>query len=62
MTYQAPPPYARKAVTKQRKQTSHTFHLIMTIITVGIWGVLVWLPITLWHKVGPRKKIVTRYK
>jgi hypothetical protein len=57
-----PPQLPRKSITKQRKQTSHTFHLIMTIITAGVWGVLVWLPMILWHKFGPRKKIVTKYR
>lgn len=49
-------------VTKQRKDTSHLLHLILTILTAGIWGLLVWLPITLWHKFGPRSKSVTRYR
>jgi len=57
-----PPLSARKSVTKVRKNTSHTFHLVMTIITAGVWGLLVWLPIVMWHKFGPRKKIVTKYK
>jgi len=50
------------SVTKQRKRTSHTFHLIMTIITGGAWGILVWIPIILWHKMGPKEKIKTRYR
>jgi hypothetical protein len=49
------------AVSKSRKDTSHLLHLVLTILTAGIWGLLVWLPITLWHKVGPRKKTFTRY-
>lgn len=57
-----PPPGARKSVTKQRKRTNHTFHLIMTIITGGVWGIFVWVPMILWHKLGPRKKIVTVYE
>lgn len=47
-------------VTKQRKDTSHVLHLVLTVVTLGAWGVLVWLPITLWHKMGPRRKSVTR--
>lgn len=50
------------AVTKQRKDTSHTFHLIMTIITGGAWGIFVWLPITIWHSMGPKQKVKTRYR
>ena len=49
-----------KEVSKTRKDTSHLFHLIMTILTCGLWGLFVWLPITVWHKTGPRRKTVTR--
>lgn len=55
-------PPASRSVTKVRKDTSHTFHLIMTIFTGGGWGLLVWLPLTMWHKMGPKKKVVTRYR
>lgn len=56
------PPEPRRAVTKQRKSTSHTFHLIATICTGGAWGLFVWAPLTLWHRYGPRRKVVTRYR
>lgn len=56
------PAMPHRAVTKQRKQTSHGLHLFLTIITGGLWGLLVWLPITLWHKFGPRKRTVTTYR
>jgi len=55
-------PLPHKAVSKERKRTSHGLHLFLTIITGGAWGLLVWLPITLWHKMGPRRKTVTRYR
>jgi hypothetical protein len=51
-----------RSVRKERKQTSHTFHLLMTIITAGMWGLFVWFPLTLWHKMGPKKRVVTRYR
>ncbi len=51
-----------RAVTYSQKRTSHTFHLIMTICTAGLWGLFVWLPLTIWHHVGPRAKQVTRYQ
>lgn len=51
-----------KSVTKVRKSTSHTFHLILTIFTGGMWGLFVWWPLTMWHKIGPKKKVVTRYR
>lgn len=50
-----------RAVTKERKDTSHTFHLLMTLLTCGFWGLLVWLPITMWHSMGPRRKVVTKH-
>lgn len=61
--YQQPyPQMPRKAVSKERKRTSHGLHLFLTIITFGVWGLLVWFPLTIWHKVGPQKRIVTRYR
>jgi hypothetical protein len=63
MTYQQPayqPP--RRAVSKERRRTSHGLHLVLTICTAGAWGVLVWFPITVWHKIGPRKRTVTRFQ
>jgi hypothetical protein len=56
------PPMPRKSVSKQRKGTSHTFHLIMTCCTFGMWGLFVWMPLTLWHKIGPKQKVVTHYR
>lgn len=52
----------RKAVVKTRKNTSHGLHLVLTICTGGGWGIFVWLPLTMWHKYGPRQKTVTRYR
>lgn len=63
MSYQQPQyQMPDKAVTKERKRTSHGLHLFLTICTAGLWGLCVWLPITTWHKVGPKKKVVTRYR
>ena len=50
-----------RAVSKTRRDTSHLFHLVMTVLTCGLWGLFVWLPLTVWHKTGPRKRTVTRY-
>lgn len=55
-----PPP--RKLVTRERKRTSHGLHLFLSIITGGAWAIFVWLPLTMWHKTGPRKRIVTKYR
>jgi hypothetical protein len=49
------------SVTKQRKPTSHGMHLFLTIITGGAWGVLVWFPLAMWHRFGPKEKVVTRH-
>lgn len=51
-----------RQVTKTRKDTSHTFHLLMSIFTFSGWFWLVWLPLILWHKFGPRRKVVTRVR
>lgn len=56
--YYPPPQYPR--VAKTRTQTSHTFHLLMTLLTFGMWGIFVWLPITVWHWVGPRRRTYYR--
>jgi hypothetical protein len=53
--------FPHRSVAKTRKQTSHGLHLILTIGTFGLWGICVWLPLTLWHKFGPRRKTVTKY-
>lgn len=42
-------------VVKTRRDTSHTFHLIMTIITGGAWA-FVWLGMTIWHQFGLRRR------
>lgn len=51
----------RKAVTYTPRRTSHTFHLIMTLLTGGLWGLFVWLPMTLLNKAS-RERTVTRYR
>lgn len=53
--------FPHKAVSKTRRKTSHGLHLVLTICTFGMWGLLVWLPLTLWHKFGPRRRTVTKY-
>lgn len=51
-----------RTVTRERKRTSHGLHLVLTVVTCGAWGLFVWLPLTLWHKMGPRRKIVARHR
>lgn len=56
-----PDPFPRKAVHRERQRTNHGLHLFLTIMTCGVWGFFVWLPLTLWHKFGPRRRSTTRY-
>lgn len=51
----------RRSVTKTRKPTSHVFHLIMTVMTGGLW-LPVWFSLGGWHRYGPRRREVTRYR
>lgn len=46
---------------KERKKTSHTFHLLASVCTGGLWAPVVWAPVTAWHKAGPRKKITEKH-
>jgi hypothetical protein len=50
-----------KSVTKSRKKTSHTFHLLMCLVTCGGWGV-VWFLMWAWNTFGPRKRSVTKHR
>ena len=64
--YNRPPGYGsrmpHRAVMKTRKDTSHGLHLVLTILTGGIWGLVAWLPLTIWHRIGPRRRYVTYYR
>jgi hypothetical protein len=48
------------AVTRQPVRTNHTFHLIMTLITCGLW-LPVWAIVALLNKVS-KQRVVTRYR
>ena len=50
-----------RSVEKTRRSTSHTFHLLMSLLTCGVWAILIWFPLTMWHKMGPRKKTVIKH-
>ena len=50
-----------KMVTYQPVRTSHTFHLIMSLLTCGLWAVFVWGPMTLINAMR-RKRVVTRIR
>lgn len=53
-------PYPQKTVWKERKQTSHTFHLLMSVLTGGLWALLVWGPMAAWNAWGPKHKRTQR--
>ncbi|ADD41911.1 hypothetical protein [Stackebrandtia nassauensis] len=59
--FAAPEPH-QYSITKTRKQTNHTFHLLMTILTCSAWAFFVWFPVILWNKLGPKPKIVTKHQ
>ncbi|WP_169950669.1 hypothetical protein [Microbispora sp. H11081] len=69
-SYQGQPPYQpqqppmpRKSVTKHRglSAKSHTFHLLATIFTCGLWGLFVWLPLWVFRLFVRRKQVTKHY-
>jgi len=55
------PQVPTRAVTYRPRKTNHVLHLILTLLTGGLWGLFVWLPITFLHKLS-RERVVTRYR
>lgn len=49
-----------KTVMKVRRDTSHGFHLMLTLFTCGMWAFTGWPIMILWNKFGPRKRAVAR--
>lgn len=47
--------------SKQRKKTNHTFHLIATLCTFGLWGFMVWPWVWMWNRFGPTRDVVRHY-
>jgi len=45
-----------KTVTTSKRHTSHAFHLIMSIITVGLW-IPVWIWMTFQNMIIPEKTV-----
>jgi hypothetical protein len=58
---QLPAALPAKMVTYQPVRTSHTFHLIMSLLTCGLWAVFVWVPITILNSLSKRR-VVTRLR
>lgn len=56
-----PVAHPARSVSRVPVRTSHTFHLIMSFLTLGLWAVFVWLPITIINRMSSRR-VVTRYR
>lgn len=54
-------PQPSRMVTRERVRTSHTFHLLMSLFTGGLWAVFVWLPMTIINSMR-RRRVVTKIK
>lgn len=46
-----------QAVVVRGKPTSHLLHLVLTLLTFGLWGLFVWLPLGLFG--GVRRRVLT---
>lgn len=44
----------------ERNKTNHPLHLVLTLLTCGVWAVTGWPAAWLWNKFGPRNKTVVR--
>lgn len=51
-----------QSVHYEKQPMAHTFHLIMTILTAGLWGLFVWLPLGLIHSVSRGRRVTTKYR
>jgi len=49
----------RTVVTKDRRETRHGLHLLLTFCTFGAWALTGWPIAWLWNRFGPRRKTVT---
>jgi hypothetical protein len=56
-------PQPRKSVSKHRglSARSHSFHLLLTFLTCGIWGLLVWFPLWVFRLIVRRRKVTRHY-
>lgn len=56
------PPAPRMQITKDRRETRHGLHLVLSILTCGMWAVTGWPIAWAWNRFGPRRKTVTHYR
>lgn len=52
----------KTTVTRYRKDTAHTFHLIMTLVTMGMWLILIYGPLLIWRSLFKKKQVTTTYE
>jgi hypothetical protein len=50
------------SVHYEKQPMAHTMHLILTILTAGMWGLFVWLPLGLLHSMSRGRKVTTKYR
>jgi hypothetical protein len=55
-------PHPMDQVTKERRETRHGLHLLLTFCTFGLWALTGWPIAWAWNRFGPRRKIVTTYR
>jgi hypothetical protein len=46
-----------QATIAKGKEHSHTLHLLLTIFTLGLWGLFVWLPLSIFG--GMKRRMIT---
>jgi hypothetical protein len=51
-----------KTVIRDRRETRHGLHFILTVCTCGGWALVGWPVAWLWNKVGPKRKTTVRTK
>jgi uncharacterized Tic20 family protein len=52
----------KTTVTRYRKDTAHTFHIIMSFVTMGGWFLLIYGPLLIWRSIFKRKEVTTTYE
>ena len=50
----------QRTTIRTRRDTSHGLHLVLTLLTCGMWALTGWPAMWLWHRFGPRRKSTVR--
>lgn len=45
-------PHCKDRTLAIRNTPNHTFHLVLSVLTAGVWAVFVWLPVALLAAAG----------